>query len=145
MAKRKTKLNFDAPNGVVVLSREMVDSPAYAALSNNAKALMIELQKHWQNDQPIGFGVREAAEKLHIRQNTACIVFKELIQWGFIECVDEALFNSKRGSKAREWRITWMPYMDKKPTHDWRKFSGNQAPTELELQKKRRVRIKKSP
>lgn len=146
MAKRKTnKLNFDSPKGVVALSREMLDSPAYAALSNNAKVLMIELQKHWRNDQPIGFGVREAAVKLHIRQNTACAVFKDLIKWGFIECVDEALFNSKRGSKAREWRITWMPYNDKKPTHDWRNFSSCHASNDPGLQKRRRQRLEKSP
>ncbi|MDD5578139.1 MAG: hypothetical protein PHY16_02520 [Methylobacter sp.] len=41
---------------------------------------------------------------------------------GFIVCHGESLFNSKTGSKAREWRLTWMPFECKTPTHDWEKW-----------------------
>jgi hypothetical protein len=34
---------------------------------------------------------------------------------GFIACDAESLFNSKAGSKAREWRLTGLPFDYKNP------------------------------
>jgi hypothetical protein len=48
---------------------------------------------------------------------------------GFIVCENESLFNSKTGSKAREWRLTWMPFEHRKPTHDWEDWSEKNKPT----------------
>jgi len=45
--------------------------------------------------------------------------FKELLAAGFIQLEDEALFNSRTGSRSRSWILTWLPYNDKFPTNDW--------------------------
>ena len=42
-----------------------------------------------------------------------------LLDNGFIEKIDESLFNSRTGSKSRTWRLTWLPYKDLPPTNDW--------------------------
>jgi len=82
------------------------------------------MQEHWRNDKPVSYGVREAAEKISCDVKTARKAFVMLREQGFITCVDESLFNSRTGSKARNWRLTWMPYMDKSPTNDWEKLSN---------------------
>jgi DNA-binding transcriptional regulator YhcF (GntR family) len=60
----------------------------------------------WRNDRPVVYGVREATQKIGCTVNTACKAFKILQERGFIVCVNESFFNSKTGSKAREWRLT---------------------------------------
>lgn len=79
------------------------------------------LQLHWRNDRPIGYGVREAMQKIPCAKGTAQRAFGELQKGGFIELVDESLFNSRTSSKSRTWRITWMPYMDLAPSNEWEK------------------------
>ncbi|NOR70432.1 MAG: hypothetical protein GQ532_12195 [Methylomarinum sp.] len=100
----------------------MMGSPAYKKLSPQAKVLMMLMQEQWRNDKPVAYGVREAAEKITCDVKTARKAFVMLKDQGFITCLDESLFNSRTGSKAREWRLTWMPYMDKPPTNDWEKL-----------------------
>lgn len=123
MAKnKKPKLNFDQRGGVIVVSRFMRESSAYEAMPASAKVLMDLLQMQWRNDKPVAYGVREAAQKIGCTANTASKAFITLQERGFIVCDTESLFNSRTGSKAREWRLTWMPFFDKKPTHDWEKW-----------------------
>lgn len=122
MSKKKSKLQFDRRGGVLVISRAMLESAAYETLTANAKVLTMLLQAQWRNDRPVAFGVREAAVKIGCKPETAGRAFKTLQERGFIVCDTESLFNSKTGSKAREWRLTWMPFLDRKPTHDWEKW-----------------------
>ncbi|MCQ8128156.1 hypothetical protein [Methylomonas rivi] len=131
MAKRKNKLklDFDQRGGVMVVSRAMRESYAYETMPSEAKVLMDLLQMQWRNERPVAFGVREAAKKIGCAVNTASRSFNILHERGFIVCENESLFNSKTGSKAREWRLTWMPFEHRNPTHDWEKWNAKNKPT----------------
>lgn len=117
--KRKNTLPFDKRGGVIIKRRLMIESCAYLSLSSHAKALTELMQVHWRNDKPVDYGVREAETKIPCGRQKAMNTFKELREAGFIVMVDESLFNSRTQSKSRTWRLTWLPYMDNKPTNDW--------------------------
>lgn len=106
----------------MVVSRSMRESKVYESMPPAAKVLMDLLHLQWRNDKLVAFGVREAAKKIGCAVNTASVAFNILQDRGFIVCENESLFNSKTGSKAREWRLTWMPFFDKDPTHEWEKW-----------------------
>lgn len=116
---KKQSLPFDKGGGVVTMQRRLIESGAFLALSAQAKALLPLLQIHWRNDRPIAYGIREAAEKIPCDRKTAIRAFKELQQGGFIALVDESIFCSRTQSKSRTWRLTWLPFNDRKPTNDW--------------------------
>jgi len=122
MAKKKPKLGYDQRGGVMAVSIGMRKAYVYESLPATAKVLMDLLQMHWHNERPVAYGVREAAEKIGCNRNTACKAFKILQERGFINCANESLFNSKTGSKTREWRLTWMPFDYKNPSHKWEKW-----------------------
>lgn len=119
MARRKNALPFDKRGGVVAIQRRLVASDAYCSLSPYAKALLHQMQLHWTNDEPVGFGVREAERRIPCSRRTAMRAFSELQQRGFVVLVDECLFCSRTQSKTRTWRLTWMPYNSQRPTNEW--------------------------
>lgn len=123
MPKKKPKLGYDSRGGVLAVSRAMRESKAYESMPATAKVLMDLLQMQWRNEKPIGYGVREASQKIGCSKDTAAKAFKVLQERGFIVCQEEALFNSKTGSKTRDWRLTWMPFDFKNPTHNWEKWT----------------------
>lgn len=129
MAKKKPKLGFDQRGGVLAVSRAMRESSAYVLMPATAKVLMDLLHLQWRNDRLIGYGVREAAQKICCTPNTAAKAFKILQERGFIVCEEQSLFNSKTGSKAREWRLTWMPFEYGNPSHDWEKWQPENKTT----------------
>ncbi len=124
MSKKKRSLPFDKRGGTLVLRRLMIESPAYSSLTPEAKVLMLLLQIHWRNDKPVAYGVREAMERIPCAKGTAQRAFEKLRDLGFVEIVDESLFNSRTKSKARTWRLTWMPFMDKLPSNEWEKVKA---------------------
>lgn len=122
MAKRSGKKNsqpFDRRGGVVTMSCHFLESVQYTRLSAQAKVLITLMQIHWKSYKPVDYGIREAAQKVPCTRNTAVRVFKELREAGFIVLVDESLFSSRTQSKARTWRLTWLPFNDRPPTNDW--------------------------
>ncbi len=121
MSRKKPKLKFNTAGGVIVMPRRMLESDAYRDLSPQAKTLMVCLQLHWRLDKPISFGIRQASEKIPCALNTAVRAFKALESRGFIRCENQSQFNSRSGSKTREWIITWMPYgdADQIASDDW--------------------------
>ena len=82
------------------VSRAMRESLAYVSMPATAKVLMDLLHLQWRNDRPVGYGVREAAQKIGCTANTAAKAFKTLQERGFIICVEQSLFNSKTGSRG---------------------------------------------
>ena len=122
MKKKGPKLKYDSRGGVMVVSRAMRESYSYESMPATAKVLMDLLQMQWRNDRPVAYGVRQAGQKIGCKPETAGKAFKVLQDRGFIVCETESLFNSRTGSKAREWRLTWMPFEHRNPTHDWEKW-----------------------
>jgi hypothetical protein len=119
MARKKNSLPFDQRGGKLVVQRRLLESEAYRGLSLAARCLLLEMQTHWSNTKPVDFGTREAAARLGCDRRVAMRAFKELLAAGFIQLEDEALFNSRTGSRSRSWILTWLPYNDKFPTNDW--------------------------
>ena len=122
MAKKKPRLGYDQRGGVMAVSREMRESTVYESMPSTAKVLMDLLHMQWRNEKPVAYGVREAAQKIGCTKDTAAKAFKVLLDRGFIVCFEQSSFNSKTGSKTRDWRLTWMPFDYKNPTHNWEKW-----------------------
>ena len=122
---RKNTLPFDRRGGVVTVQRRLLKSPAYLSLSPQAKVLLQLLQVEWRPDRPIGYGVREAEQKIPCSRKKAMSAFRELIDRGFIVMVDESLFCSRSTSKTRTWRLTWLPWNYRSPTNLWEKWSAD--------------------
>jgi hypothetical protein len=123
MSKKKPKLGYDSRGGVLAVSRAMRESVVYASMPATAKVLMDLLQMQWRSDKPVSYGVREAAQKIGCTKNTAGKAFNILLDRGFIVCFEQSSFNSKTGSKTRDWLLTWMPFDVKNPTHNWEKWT----------------------
>lgn len=113
----------------MVVSRGMRELSVYESMPATAKVLMDLLHMQWRYDKPVAYGVREAAKKIGCTATTAGKSFKILRERGFIVCDTESLFNSKTGSKAREWRLTWLPFDYKNPSHDWEKWQPENKST----------------
>ena len=77
--------------------RWMLTSPAYRALSNYARCLLLELgaRHNGDNNGHIPMSVREAAGLLGCSQPTACKAFQELTGKGFIRAHEKGAFHVK--------------------------------------------------
>jgi len=137
MTKRKAKrLPFDSKGGLVAVPLRLLKSEQYCRLSPEAKVLMLMMQVHWRPDDPVAYGVREAMAKISCAKGTAQRAFDQLQSAGFIALVDDSMFSSRTQSRARTWRLTWMPYMGKAPTQEWEKnkYTGSKMHLLDELQ-----------
>jgi hypothetical protein len=121
---KKYKLPFDGRGGVVVLGLRMITSPAYQKLTPYAKQLMVLLQIHWSNDKIVDYGIREAASKIPCSDKTASKAFRELQDRGFITCMNESFFSSRTQSKARGWRLEWLPFNSNPPANTWERLAN---------------------
>jgi hypothetical protein len=117
--KKRDALPFDKAGGVVVIQRRLIKSAAFREMSLAARCLLPLLQSQWRNDRAIGYGTREAAAELDCSHRVAMQALRELHERGFIRLEDESMFNSRTGSRARSWVLTWLPFMGKPPTNEW--------------------------
>ena len=101
------------------MSRRMLNHKAYGTLSPWAKVLVHLMHEQWRDEKEVDYGIREAAEKIPCSRPTAMKAFNQLEERGFITCVTPAMFSSRTESKTRTWRLTWMPYLSRKPTCKW--------------------------
>ncbi len=122
MAK-KFKIPFNQRGGVIVMEMHMLKHKNYLTLSPHAKVLINLLHQHWRNDKEVDYGTREAAQKIPSSKRTAMKAFKELEERGFITCKSPAVFSSRTGSKARTWKLEWMPFNDRKASNRWENWS----------------------
>jgi DNA-binding IclR family transcriptional regulator len=86
----------------------MANCPAFLSLSHAARALLFELASRYngRNNGMIGLSVRDAARRCRMAPGTASKAFAELVEKGFIECVQKGAFSLK-SRHASEWRLTW--------------------------------------
>jgi hypothetical protein len=131
MSKKKIELPFDRKGGTIAINRRLINSKAFLTMSPAVSKLLILLHSQWRPDRPVGYGVREAAKKIGCAHNTAAKAFQELEKRGFIIREEESFFNSRNGSRAREWRLTWMPYTwggyAKPPSNEWEKWKDKKS------------------
>ncbi len=124
MAGKKQSLPFDKRGGTIVLRRQLIESENYQTLSTYARALMTLLQVQWRPDKPVDYGIREAGKRLVCNRKTAMKAFNQLIERGFLVCVEQSIFSSRTQSKTRSWRLTWLPFDFKPPSNNWEKWKA---------------------
>lgn len=125
---RKTRRRPNRPNATgrnetsrfVGLRYNLLESNAFRALSPNARALLIEIVMLYngQNNGSLFLSVRDGAARMGVVDVTAARrAFDDLIELGFIEMTQDALFTIKAGvnSRARCWRLTWQAGPGRKP------------------------------
>lgn len=108
----------------VKLDYWMLDCPAYRGLRPVARALLVELARLYngRNNGSIGLGERVAIERLNMSDRKAVRrAFNELEAAGFIVKTRAGAFSVKAadGRRASEWRLTWWPCGDDRPTKDF--------------------------
>lgn len=62
------------------------------------------------------FSVKRAKDALGVSKPTAIKAFDELSNKGFIDLVNQ---HEWLNGRAREWRLTYLPYKGREPTDEW--------------------------
>jgi hypothetical protein len=107
------------------LDHRLLESPAYRALSPNARALLIEIVMlhNGLNNGRIFLSRKDAAALIGLADEKATgAAFSELQALGFISMTRDASFRIKAGvgPRSREWRLTFEPVTNRSgPTHDY--------------------------
>jgi hypothetical protein len=81
-----------------------------AGLDPVARALYVQLKRRFNgsNNGSIGYGIRQAADDLHVGKSTAARAFRKLIDHGFIIPAKEGKFDRK-SRHSSEWLLTEYP------------------------------------
>lgn len=103
-----------------------MEEPAWRALPTTAQALYPWLKLEWAgpnaNDNGrLALSVRQAAEALGVRPDTAARAFRELQAKGFIVQTSPALLGIEGGAKSPTYEITELKLPGSK-THEGRKL-----------------------
>jgi hypothetical protein len=107
------------------LDHRVIESPAYRALSPNARALLVEFTRmdNASNNGALWLSVRDSAAHMGVANTkTASAALSELQDMGFIAMTKDAHFRVKTAdtSRARCWRLTWLPIPKRQgPTNDY--------------------------
>jgi hypothetical protein len=129
MAKGRNKINATGRNKTSRFARfdhSLLESPAYRALTPNARSLLIELTRmdNNYNNGALWLSVRDAAALMGVANTkTASAAFNELKEMGFIVMTKDAHFQVKAAdtARARCWRLTWEAVPKKHgPTNDYK-------------------------
>lgn len=93
MAQRSTKRRDEAH---VRLYRHELECPAYRSLSTDARALLVEFRALFSGrENRLFMSVREAARRIGVSQRPAQRALGELLDRGFIRCVEQGGFSCK--------------------------------------------------
>lgn len=111
----------------VMLEHYLMDTPAWRALSANARALYIEVKRRYngKNNGLISFSAREAGEALNVSHYTGARVLLELQEVGFLAVTEESDFGRKVRI-ARAYRLTEArddrPGLEAPPTREFTRW-----------------------
>lgn len=94
-----------------MMVRNMMEEPAWRALSCTAQALYPWLRLEWKgaqanNNGQIRFSVKQAAERLGVAGNTAMRAFHDLQAKGFIVITEHACLGTAGEAKAPAYELT---------------------------------------
>jgi hypothetical protein len=112
---KQRKKNSAHNNGpFVMLLIEVLDAPAWRALSHGAKVLYIALRRRYHatidNNGKIYLPQRTAKRELHSHRDQIARWFRELEHYGFIVLASEGHLGVHGFGRAPCWRLTELPY-----------------------------------
>jgi hypothetical protein len=122
------------------LDHRLIESPAYRALSPNARALLVEFTRmdNASNNGALWLSVRDAAVHMGVANTkTASAALSELQDMGFIAMTKDAHFRVKAAetSRARCWRLTWLPIPKRQgPTNDYQERQPTTKPARKRME-----------
>ena len=100
-----------AKGHVTLMSRSLMETDAWRALSSKAQALYVWLKLEWKgnnsnNNGKIRLSTRQAAEKMGIHRNSAGEAFRELQAKGFIVVLEYAVLGTSGEAKSPAFELT---------------------------------------
>lgn len=109
------------------LPHRILLSEAYRSLDCVARSLLTEIimLENGKNNGSLWLSVADATDRLGLSdQRAAMRGFDDLQDRGLIAMTKDSHFSVKAGetSRARCWRLTWLSFDGKPPTHDWQKY-----------------------
>lgn len=101
----------------------MLASPAYRALSCEARALLLELYRLYngENNGHLFMSCRTAAGLLNVGKNVPTKLFGALMAKGFVKIARDSSFNTKT-KEARAWTLTEFGVNGELPTKDFMRW-----------------------
>ncbi|MCC5973841.1 MAG: hypothetical protein JJT81_07275 [Rubellimicrobium sp.] len=110
----RDKKNEKRPEHFAALTRRMMETDAWRALSPSAQALYPWLKLEWHgpranNNDSIQLSVRQAAEKMGCNVNTAARAFHELQRKGFIVVTVGGCLGLAGFGKSTQFQLTELP------------------------------------
>jgi hypothetical protein len=120
----------------VMITNQVLDSPAWRAMSHGARNLYISLKRrYWPNRKNNGriyITYRQAHKELRSGYSEIARWFRELQYYGFIVMTDAGCLGLDGKGKAPRWRLTEVAYMrgtsskgtEDMPTMDFLKWNG---------------------
>jgi hypothetical protein len=114
----------------VMLLIEIVDAPAWRAMSHGAKVLYIALRRRHNatidNNGKIYLSQRAAAKELGSNRRYIACWFTELEHYGFIVLTSAGHLGVNGRGRAPSWRLTELSCKDKPATKDYLGWNGAQ-------------------
>jgi hypothetical protein len=129
MSKRKRR-SGKLPS-FVPLTRSVIDTPAWKALSFGARALYSESLKRFLNENTDNNGkiyrsTRSAMQDLGTRSNESIVRwYRELEHYGFIVKTAEGCLGVNGKGIAPHWRLTERPCNGETATRDYEHWDGS--------------------
>ena len=105
----------------------ILESEAYRSLDLAGRGLFIELimLHNGKNNGSLWLSVKDATDRLSLSdQRPAMRAFDDLKDRGLIAMTKDAHFSVKASetSRARCWRLTWLPFDGKPASNEWRSY-----------------------
>lgn len=119
------------------LPHRILISESYRSLDPTARSLLTELTmiENGKNNGSLWLSVSDATDRLGLSDDRPAMrAFDDLQDRGFIRMTKDAHFSIKTAetSRARCWRITWLPFDRKAASNDWQSY---QAPPQTKARK----------
>jgi hypothetical protein len=122
--KRKRKIN----GPFVAISKAIMATPAWRALSPEGRLLWIDLRGWLRNDGlnngKVLRSCRAAAESIGLHKDTVARRFPELEHYGFLSKTAPGFLGSDGRGIAAKYRFTDLPYGTHPATRDYEKWDG---------------------
>jgi hypothetical protein len=107
---------------------EVLDAPAWRALSHGAKALYIALRRRYNatidNNGKIYLPQRTAQRELDSHRDQIARWFRELNHYGFIVLTSAGRLGVRGHGRAPRWQLTELPYNDDPATKNFLAWNG---------------------